>query len=168
QKKLVGKDIISFSGKPIPCMIWIVRVLGFNGVNHTNLARIISLFKGKNGFGMLLATVAEKFFRELIVYRDALDNGWLTPYGTWARDPSPQIAEDLNAADVGPAAGKAPWLVKRGAANARQFTLRELRLARYRMLQVRERLVSSSSDDSIVASELLRIIARPPARPVRK
>ena len=60
------------------------------------------------------------------------------------------------------------WLVKRGAANARQFTLRELRLARYRMLQVRERLVSSSSDDSIVASELLRIIARPPARPARK
>ncbi|MBQ6339221.1 MAG: hypothetical protein IJI36_08760 [Kiritimatiellae bacterium] len=136
--------------------------------NPAKLVATLANFEGKSGFGMLLATVAEKFFRELIVYRDALDNGWLTPYGTWARDLPPQAAEDLNAAGVGPAAGKTPWLVKRGAANARQFTLRELRLARYRMLQVRERLVSSSSDDSIVASELLRIIVRPPARPTRK
>ena len=136
--------------------------------NPAKFVSTLSNFEGKNGFGMLLATVAEKFFRELIVYRDALDNGWLTPYGTWARELPPQVAEDLNAAGVGPSAGKAPWLVKRGAANARQFTLRELRLARYRMLQARERLVSSSSDDSIVASELLRIIARPPAHPARR
>ncbi|MBR1588702.1 MAG: hypothetical protein IJ658_10300 [Kiritimatiellae bacterium] len=128
----------------------------------------LSNFEGKNGFGMLLATVAEKFFRELIVYRDALDNGWLTPYGTWARDLPPQAADDLDAAGIGPGVAKGPWFTKRGAANARQFTMRELRVARYLMLQARERLVSSSSDDSIVASELLRIIARPPARPARK
>ena len=126
--------------------------------NTAKFVATLANFEGKNGFGILLSTVAEKFFRELIVYRDALDNGWLTPYGTWARNLPPHVAEDLNAAGVGPASGKPPWLVKRGVANARQFSLRELRLARYRMLQVRERLVSSSSDDSIVASELLRII----------
>ena len=137
--------------------------------NPAKFVATLSNFEGKNGFGMLLATVAEKFFRELIVYRDALDNGWLTPYGTWARDLPPQAADDLNAAGIGPAVAKSPWFTKRGASNARQFTMRELRLARYQMLQVRERLVSSSSsDDSIVASELLRIIARPPARPARK
>ncbi len=137
--------------------------------NPAKLVATLSNFEGKNGFGMLLATVAEKFFRELIVYRDALDNGWLTPYGSWARDLPPQAADDLNAAGIGPAVSKNSWFTKRGAANARQFTMRELRLARYQMLQVRERLVSSSSsDDSIVASELLRIIARPPARPARK
>ena len=137
--------------------------------NPAKFVATLSNFEGKNGFGMLLATVAEKFFRELIVYRDALDNGWLTPYGTWARDLPPQVAEDLNAAGIGPAVAKGSWFTKRGAANARQFTMRELRVARYQMLQVRERLVSgSSADDSAVASELLRIIARPPARPVRK
>ena len=137
--------------------------------NPAKFVATLANFDGKNGFEMLLATVAEKFFRELIVYRDALDNGWLTPYGTWARDLPPQAAEDLNAAGIGPAVAKSPWFTKRGAANARQFTMRELRVARYQMLQVRERLVSSSSsDDSIVASELLRIIARPPARQARK
>lgn len=136
--------------------------------NTAKFIATLANFEGKNGFGMLLATVAEKFFRELIVYRDALDNGWLTPYGAWARDLPPQVAEDLDAAGIGPGVAKSPWFTKRGAANARQFTLRELRLARYRMLQARERLVSSSSDDDIVASELLRIIARPPARPARK
>lgn len=143
-----------------------------DAIAQRNPAKFISTlanFEGKNGFDILLATVAEKFFRELIVYRDALDNGWLTPYGTWARDLPPQVAEDLNAAGIGPAVAKGSWFTKRGAANARQFTMRELRVARYQMLQVRERLVSSSSsDDSIVASELLRIIARPPSRPARK
>jgi len=137
--------------------------------NPAKFVATLSNFEGKNGFGLLLATVAEKFFRELIVYRDALDNGWLTQYGTWARDIPPQAAEDLNAAGIGPAVAKSPWFTKRGASNARQFTMRELRLARYQMLQVRERLVSSSSsDDSAVASDLLRIIVRPPARPARK
>ena len=134
--------------------------------NPAKLVATLANFEEKSG--MLLATVAEKFFRELIVYRDALDNGWLTPYGAWARDLPPQVVEDLDAAGIGPGVAKSPWFTKRGASNARQFTLRELRLARYRMLQARERLVSSSADDDIVASELLRIIARPPARPARK
>ena len=137
--------------------------------NPAKFVATLANFEGKNGFDILLATVAEKFFRELIVYRDAIDNGWLTPYGTWARDIPPQVTEDLNAAGIGPAVAKSPWFTKRGASNARQFTMRELRVARYQMLQVRERLVSgSSADDSAVASELLRIIARPPARPARK
>jgi hypothetical protein len=58
-------------------------------------------------------------------------------------------------------------MTKRAASNARAFTMRELRLARYRMLQAREKLVSSAADDSVVESELLRVIARP-ARPARK
>ena len=135
--------------------------------NPAKLVATLSNFEGKNGFGILLATVAEKFFRELVVYREAIDNGWLTPYGTWARDLPQQVADDLDAAGVGPSASKSPWMTKRAASNARAFTMRELRLARYRMLQAREKLVSSAADDSLVASELLRVIARP-ARPARK
>ena len=132
--------------------------------NPAKLMATLSGFEGKSGIGILVATVTEKFFRELIVYREALDNGWLTPYGTWARDLAPQVAADLDAAGVGPSSGKAPWMTKRAAANARQFSLRELRVARYRMLQVREALVSSAADDALAGTELLRIIARPPVR----
>ena len=135
-----------------------------DAIAQRNPARFIatlSHFEGKSGFGILMATVAEKFFRELIVYRDALDNGWLTPYGTWARDLPPNVAADLDAAGVGPTAGKSPWMMKKSVANARQFSMRELRVARYRMMQVRENLVTSSADDGTVASELLRIIPRP-------
>ena len=141
-----------------------------DAISQRNPAKLVATlvnFEGKNGFGILLATVAEKFFRELIVYREAIDNGWLTSYGTWARDLPPQVVDDLNAAGIGPATSKNPWMTKRAASNARAFSMRELRLARYRMLQIRERLVTSSPDDSLVASELLRVIARP-ARPARK
>ena len=132
--------------------------------NPAKLVSTLANFEGDSGFGILLSTVAEKFFRELVVYREALDKGWLTPYGTWAKNLPPQAADDLDAAGIGPTASKGPWATKRGAANARQFTLRELRLARFRMLKVREALVTSSADDATASTELLRIIARPAAR----
>ena len=132
--------------------------------NPAKLVSTLANFEGDSGFGILLSTVAEKFFRELVVYREALDKGWLTPYGTWAKNLPPQAADDLDAAGIGPTASKGPWATKRGAANARQFTLRELRLARFRMLKVREALVTSSADDATASTELLRIIARPAVR----
>lgn len=125
------------------------------------LLKTLARFDGEPGFGILLSTVTEKFFRELIVYRDALDNGWLTPYGSWAKNVPPDVLADLDAAGIGPNAARNPWAVKNGARNAKAFTLMELRTARFRMLQARERLVSSSADDAFVAQELLRIVARP-------
>lgn len=125
------------------------------------LLKTLARFDGEPGFGILLSTVTEKFFRELIVYRDALDNGWLTPYGSWAKNVPPDVLADLDAAGIGPNAARSPWAVKNDARNAKAFTLMELRTARFRMLQARERLVSSSADDAFVAQELLRIVARP-------
>lgn len=125
------------------------------------LLKTLARFDGEPGFGILLSTITEKFFRELIVYRDALDNGWLTSYGSWAKNIPPDTLADLDAAGIGPSAARSPWAVKNGARNAKAFTLMELRTARFRMLQARERLVSSAADDAFVAQELLRIIARP-------
>ena len=124
------------------------------------LLKTLARFEGEPGFGILLSTVTEKFFRELIVYRDALDNGWLTPYGSWAKNVPPDVLADLDAGS-GPGASKSSWAVKNGARNAKAFTLMELRTARFRMLQARERLVSSAADDAFVTQELLRIVARP-------
>lgn len=131
------------------------------------LATISRFDDGKSGFDIMLATVAEKFFRELYIYRDALDRGWLTPYSGWARNIPPDVVQDLDAAGVGPNVSRGDWAVKRGAKNAKAFTLGELRLARFLVLQAREKLVSSGgSTQSLVAQELLRAIMRRPA-PVR-
>ena len=129
--------------------------------NPAKLVATLARFDGEQGFGIMLATVVEKLFRELVVYRDALDRGWLTPYGTWAKNLPPEVAADLDAAGIGPGVNKSSWLVKRNAQNARAFSLLELRTARFRMLQVREKLVSSTEDDDLVRQELLRIIPRP-------
>ncbi len=129
--------------------------------NSAKLLKTLARFDGEKSWGILLSTVTEKFFRELVVYRDALDNGWLTPYGGWAKSLPPDVVADLDAAGIGPGVARGPWAVKNGARNAKAFTLNELRAARFRMLKVRERLVSSTADDSLVTQELLRIIARP-------
>jgi len=129
--------------------------------NPARLLSAISRFDGKSGSGILISSVVEKFFRDAVVYRDALDNGWLTPYGGWAKNIPPEVVEDLDATGLGPNASKSPWAVKNGARNVKQFTLNELRVARYRMLQAREQLVSSAADDGIVTQTILRVIAKP-------
>ena len=131
----------------------------------SRLLATLARFDGKKGYGILIASVTEKFLRELYIYRDALDNGWLTPYGSWTKNIPPEAAEDLDVAGIGPSTARSQWAAKNGARNAKAFTLAELRLARFRMLQVREKLVSSAADDSLAAQELLRIIARRPKAP---
>ncbi len=128
--------------------------------------RTLARFDGDSGAAIMLSTVTEKFFRELLVYRDALDNGWLTAYGAWAKNLPADVAADLDATGLGPGTATKPWAVKNGARNAKSFSLNELRVARYRMLNVRERLVSTDSGKGLelVAQELLRIAARPAAR----
>ena len=132
------------------------------------LLATLARFDGEGGYGVLLATVTEKFFREAVVYRDALDHGWLTSYGGWAKNLPPDAAADLDATGLGPGASKSPWAVRNGARSAAAYTLNELRVARFRMLQAREQLVSSSADDSLVVQTLIRIIRKPGGRPAAR
>ena len=89
----------------------------------------------KDGAGILISTVMEKYFREA-----------------------------LDAAGFGPTTAKSPWAVKNAVKRALPFTMTELRVARYRMLTAREKLVSSDADDALVVSELLRSISKPRKR----
>lgn len=127
--------------------------------NPRKLLTTLARFEGEKGYGIFLSTIAEKFFREAYVYRDALDHQWLTPYGGWSKTLPPEVAEDLDAMGIGPNVCRGPWAAKNGAKNAAKFSLAELRAARFRILQVREKLVSSDADHSLVGQELLRIIA---------
>ena len=103
----------------------------------------------------------EKYFREAIVCRDALDHGWLDKWGRWSDKMPPAAREALDTAGFGPTTAKNSWAVKNAVRRAIPFTLTELRLARYRMLAAREKLVSSDAGDALVVSELLRTISKP-------
>ena len=52
------------------------------------------------------------------------------------------------------------WKDRKNAAAAAGFTLTELRIARYRMLALREKLVSSQPTDEYVEMEILRTVTR--------
>ena len=115
----------------------------------------------KESDGILIATVMEKYFREALVCRDALDRGWLDKWGRWSDKMPPAAREALDAAGFGPTTTKSPWAVKNAVKRALPFTLTELRIARYRMLAAREKLVSSDAGAALVVSELLRSISKP-------
>ncbi len=135
-----------------------------DAVGSRNSAKFISLYsriEGENGTGILLSTILEKFFREMIVYRSALDAGFLTNFGTWAQNIPEETAKQLNETGLGPATNAKPWALKRAVNSARAYSMRELRVARFRILSVREKLVSSTADDSLVKTEILRIMAKP-------
>ena len=127
--------------------------------NPSRLVEVFSRFADVSKMGVLLATVAEKFFRELIVYRDAIDHGWLSG-GGWSSSIPENVIRQLDDIGVGPGSSKNRWALGKSAAHARNFTPLELRTARWRLMRVRERLVSADADGELVKTELLRIIAR--------
>lgn len=82
------------------------------------------------------------------------DSGWAIMLSTmierWFRD--------LIAAKAG--GGGDDWKSRKNAAAASGFTLSELRVARFRMLSLREKLVSSQPADEYVEMEILRTVRR--------
>jgi DNA polymerase III delta subunit len=82
------------------------------------------------------------------------DSGWPVMISTiverWFRD--------LIIAKAG--GGGDDWKARKNAEAARSFSLTELRLARLRMIRLREKLVSSSPGDDYVEMEILRTLSR--------
>ena len=100
----------------------------------------LSRFEGENGFGVMMANAIERFFRQLVELKDAQEKGVFD-----------QATE-----------GMAPFAVRKMSGFLRNWSLRELRVARYRFVTLREKVVSSSgSADVLVVTELLRVLKRP-------
>lgn len=96
-------------------------------------------FERESGFAVLVTTVVEKFFRQMIDLKAA--------------------AEARRFDEV--TQGLAPFVAKKMAGFLRNWTLRELRIARWRFLTLREKSVSSGgSVDALVLTELVRVCSR--------
>jgi DNA polymerase-3 subunit delta len=123
------------------------------------ILRIFYRFDQGSGFAIRLLNTLEKSFREMIVARYAIDNKYLSMGGVWSKKIPPEQIEYLDATGVGPNTLKTAWATRKIVVNANAFSLNELRQSRFRLLRLRERLVSGGSEELIV-TELLRIAKR--------
>ena len=117
---------------------------------------------GQKGIGIMIATMLEKRVRELLVLREAFDRKWVTGGAgsacAWAPDLSPEAAALLNELPVNPKTINA-WALKTRLPHALKYTLQELRIARFRLLELREKLVSTGLPERfLLETALLRIV----------
>lgn len=132
-------DAISSQGVGVEPEIWAIT----DALGERNLEKVLAAtrrFEQENGFAVMATTVIEKFFRQLVELKDAVEKG--------KTDAATQ--------------GMAPFVVKKNMSFLRNWTLRELRVARYRFLTLREQVVSGlTSGDVLVLTELVRACRRP-------
>ena len=134
----------------------------FGERNPVDVLATLNRMDGQKGIGIMIATMLEKRVRELLVLREAFERKWVTG-GTggacaWAPDLSPEASALLNALPVNPKTINA-WSLKTRLPHALKYTLQELRIARFRLLELRERLVSTGLPERfLLETTLLRII----------
>jgi len=125
---------------------------------------------GQRGIGIMLASMLEKNIKELIIIREAYDQKWIYGNGSsagWSTSLSPETTVLLNTLPVNPKTLNA-WALKRKLPHALNYTLHELRIARFRILELREKLVSTSTPEiQLLETSLLRIIGKPKPRDVK-
>ena len=125
-------DEVTSQGVGVEPEVWAIT----DALGERNLEKTLTAtrrFEQENGFAVLVTTVVEKFFRQLI----DLKNG---------------VAGEMN-----------PYAQRKMSGFLRNWTANELRVARWRFLTLRERVVSgTASGDILVINELVRVCRRPP------
>ncbi len=137
----------------------------FGERNAFALLDTLNRLSGQKGIGVMLAAMLEKSVRELLVLREAHDRKWI--YGGkggscgWAAALPPEAAALLNVLPVNPKTLNA-WAMKKKLPHALNYSLQELRVARFRILELREKLVSTGLPEMfLLETTLLRIIGTP-------
>lgn len=129
---------ITSQGVGVEPVIWAVT----DAIGERDLAKTLAAIKPfelENGFGVFMTTAIEKFFRQLVELKDAAAQRKL------------ELATE----------GMAPFAVRKLSGFLRNWSLKELRVARFRFLTLREKVVTSSgSADQLVVLELVRTLRR--------
>ena len=125
--------------------------------NAKQLLDVLLRFEWNNSFPILLLNVIEKSFREMIVIRAAYDSKFISSGGIWAKQIPPDQAELLKEAGFATDNNKNSWILRNLVKNACGFkNINILRRVRFRILQLREKVVSGLTHEFVLA-ELLRI-----------
>ena len=135
------------------------------GERHAlNVLKTLKRLSGQKGIGVMLAVMLEKNVRDLLVLREAYDRKWA--YGSkggacgWSTSLPPEAAALLSALPVNPKTLNA-WALKKKLPHALNYSLQELRVARFRVLELREKLVSTGLPEMfLLETALLRIIGK--------
>jgi len=130
---ITAQDIetVTTQGAGVETEIWgITDALGARDIEKCLLS--LRPFEQESGFAVIISTVVEKFFRQMI-------------------DVAAQRAMDLN-----------PYVRQKLTRYLRNWTPRELQLARKTFLMLRERAVSSSVGvEELIVTNLVRVCRRP-------
>jgi DNA polymerase III delta subunit len=135
--KVTAADIdeITSQGVGVEPEVWAIT----DALGERNLEKALAAvrrFEQENGFAVLVTTVVERFFRTLVELKSAEASGMFE-----------SVTQGMNA-----------FVVRKNSAFLRNWTLNELRLARWRFLSLRERAVSSSASvDTLVTIEMARV-----------
>ena len=132
---------VTSQGVGVEPEIWAIT----DALGERNFAKVldsVSRFERENGFAVLVTTVVEKFFRQLAELKDAEAKGRFR-----------EATEGMN-----------PYAARKNQGFLRNWSLNELRAARYRFLELRERAVSSNSADALVVARLAQVCRRRVAR----
>ena len=139
QSKVIKQEEINSITSPgagVEPVVWQVT----DAINKRDLAKAVSKireFEGDSGFSVMMTIVLERCFRQLVEAKSAKEAG------TWD-----EFAKNLN-----------PWAAKNLEMDLANWTLLELRTARKRMMDLREKVVTSSSlDPSAITIEVVRAL----------
>lgn len=133
---------ITSQGVGVEPEVWAVT----DALGERNAAKALEAarrFENENGFAVFVSGVVERFFRQLVDLKSAAESG--------------RLDEAVR--------GMSPFAARKMSAFLRNWTLNELRVARWRFLTLREKAVSSSaSADVVLTAELVRVCRRARAR----
>lgn len=137
----------------------------FGERNAFALLETLKRLSGQKGVGIMLAAMLEKTVRDLLVLREAYDRKWI--FGGkgsgcgWSASLPPEATVLLGALPVGPKTMNA-WALRKKLPHALNYSLQELRVARFWILDLREKLVSTALPEMfLLETTLLRIVGTP-------
>jgi DNA polymerase III subunit delta len=131
----------------------------FGSRDPVKLIESIERMSGQGSIAIMLCVMIERTIRSMLVLREAYDRKWIKN-GFWQEKLPVEVSLMLKNLP-GNYLSTPTWLLKKNLGHALNFSLQELRTARFRIIELREKLVSTGQPELFLLQiALLRIIQR--------
>lgn len=138
--------------------------------DRSKLACALRRLEEQGEAAVKLSAMLDGRVRDLIVMRAALDQGWVSVQGNkaaWKRE-LPREAELVFAALSSDPRTQSPWRAARLVAQASNYSMNELRAGRHYLMELREKLVSTTLDERFLLETALLKFVGPPKPAARR